>query len=274
MQCRLLKVSRSAYYDWLQNPNAGLSVQEQNLRNRIKASFKSSKETYGSRRIAAELRGEGLEIGRYRVRRVMKELGLQVKRKRRFVNTTDSKHSLPVAANVLDREFNPHRPNEAWAGDITYIWTREGWLYLSVLIDLFSRRVVGWGLSHRIDTQLTLDALRMAIGQRRPPAGLIHHTDRGSQYASLAYQAAMARMGMVPSMSRKGNCWDNAVVERFFSSLKREWISDRFFWTRSQAAATVKDYILMHYNPVRLHSTLGYMSPNDFENKARQARAA
>ena len=263
--CRLLGVQRSAYYDWRDRPGQVIPAEELALRRRMKALFKASRDSLGSRTMARKLREEGFEIGRDRTRRLMKALSLEVRAKRKYKATTDSKHQLPVAENVLNRQFNPTRPNQAWGADITYLWTQEGWVYLAVVIDLYSRRVVGWAMDRRMKKALVIRALLMAINLRNLPPGLIHHSDRGSQYASRAYQKLLAQHGMVCSMSRKGNCWDNAPVERFFSSLKREWTGDRLYRTRKEAIADVREYVAVYYNAQRLHSTLGYKTPMDYE---------
>jgi transposase InsO family protein len=265
--CRLLDVRRSSYYDWRKRSAKVIPADELALRRRMKALFKASRESLGSRRMAKQLRAEGFEIGRERTRKLMKALGLQVKQKRKYKITTDSKHHLPVADNVLDRQFRPTGPNQAWGTDISYLWTQEGWLYLAVVIDLYSRRVVGWAMDRRMKKALVIRALMMAVNLRRPPAGLIHHSDRGSQYASRDYQKLLKQHGLVTSMSRKGNCWDNAPVERFFSSLKREWTGDRLYRTRHEAIADVREYVAVYYNSRRLHSTLGYKTPLDYEKK-------
>jgi len=264
-QCRLLGVSQSAYYDWLNRPCKIIPAEELALRRRMKAMFAASRESLGSRTMMENLREEGFEIGRERTRNLMKALKLKVKQKRKFKVTTDSKHNLPTAENVLDRQFSPLAPNQAWGTDITYLWTQEGWLYLAVVIDLYSRRVVGWAMDRRMKKALVIRALMMAINLRKPSPGLIHHSDRGSQYASHDYQKLLKQHGMIPSMSRKGNCWDNAPVERFFSSLKREWTGDRLYRTRQQAMADVREYVAVYYNARRLHSTLGYKTPLDYE---------
>jgi putative transposase len=238
---------------------------------RVKAIHERTGGVYGSRRMARELRAEGFDVGRCQARSLMREAGIEVRRKRRFKLTTDSRHRLPVAENLLDRQFDVSAPNQVWGADITYLWTSEGWLYLAVVIDLYARRVVGWALSDRIQAGLVCDALRMAIGRRRPPPRLIHHSDRGSQYAGQAYQDLLREHGLVPSMSRKGNCWDNAPVERFFGSLKRERTDLRLFATRDEARSCVVDYIEMFYNSQRRHSYLGYVSPAEFEAKANAA---
>lgn len=263
--CRLLEVQRSAYYDWRDQPGKVISVQELAMRLRMKELFAASRSSLGSRTMMQNLRLEGFEIGRDRTRRLMKRLDLKVKQKRKYKVTTDSKHQLPVAQNVLNREFSPHAPNQAWGTDITYLWTQQGWIYLAVVIDLYSRRVVGWCMDRRMKKALVIRALMMAVNLRKPPPGLIHHSDRGSQYASHAYQKLLQQYGMICSMSRKGNCWDNAPVERFFSSLKREWTGNRLYRTRFEAIADVREYVAVYYNSRRLHSTLGYTTPMDYE---------
>jgi len=263
--CRLLGVPRSAYYDWRERPGRVIPPEELAIRQRMKALFRASRGSLGSRTLARKLREEGFEIGRDRTRRLMKALNLRVKPKRKYKATTDSKHRLPVAENVLNRRFNPTGPNQVWGVDITYLWSQEGWVYLAVVIDLYSRRVVGWAMDRRMKKALVIRALLMAINLRKPPPGLIHHSDRGSQYASHAYQKLLKQHGMIPSMSRKGNCWDNAPVERFFSSLKREWTGDRLYRTRQEAIADVREYVAVYYNAQRLHSTLGYKTPLDYE---------
>ncbi len=213
------------------------------------------------------LRKEGFEIGRYKVRKLMKKLGLVVKRKKRFVLTTDSKHWLPLAGNLLDRQFSPEKPDQVWTTDITYIWTLQGWVYLAVVMDLHSRRIVGWSLDRTMETALVARALTMAVNLRSPPGGLLHHSDRGSQYASHEYQKLLKQYGMVCSMSRKGNCWDNAPTECFFSSLKREWLTGNVYPTRESAATDVRAYIAW-YNASRPHMTLASMAPMEYEKCA------
>ena len=265
MLCRVIGVKRSPYYDWKARGGKVVGPEELVLRRRMKALFAESRQSLGSRRMSKKLVAEGFEIGRYRARRLMKVMSLVVKAKRKYKVTTDSKHRLPVAENVLNREFSPASPNQAWGTDITYLWTQEGWIYLAVVIDLYSRRVVGWSMDRRMTKALVVRALIMAVSLRKPPPGLIHHSDRGSQYASHAYQALLRQYGMIASMSRKGNCWDNAPVERFFSSLKREWTGDQLYRTRQAAIADVREYVAVYYNSKRLHSTLGYKTPLDFE---------
>ena len=263
--CRLLGVQRSTYYDWRDQPGKVIPPAELALRRRMKELFMASRGSLGSRTMMRNVRKEGFEIGRDRTRRLMKAMNLTVRQKRKYKVTTDSKHQLPVAENVLNRQFSPPAPNQAWGTDITYLWTQQGWIYLAVVIDLYARRVVGWSMDRHMTKALVIRALMMAINLRKPPRGLIHHSDRGSQYASHAYQALLKQHGMICSMSRNGNCWDNSPVERFFSSLKREWTGDRLYKTRHQAIADVREYVAVYYNAKRLHSTLGYKTPMDYE---------
>lgn len=211
-----------------------------------------------------QLRKEGFQVGRYRIRLLMKKLGLPVKRKRRFVLTTDSKHSCQIAPNILDRQFNPKKPDQVWTTDITYIWTFQGWLYLAVVIDLYSRRVIGWSMDKQMKQSLVIRALLMAINLRTSFEGLIHHSDRGSQHASHTYQQLLKRHGMVCSMSRKGNCWDNSPTERFFGSLKREWLTGNVYQTREFAIADTHAY-MRYYNSQRIHTEIGDVKPVEFE---------
>lgn len=276
--CRILGVTRSGFYAWEARGPSDRAIDDQKLALEITAIYKASDETYGSPRVHAELLAKGLEVSRKRVARMMREMGLRSRRKRRFKATTDSGHKLPVADNVLDRQFEVDAPDVAWVTDITYVWTDEGWLYLAAILDLFSRRVVGHAMSERIDRALALDALRDAVGRRVPDAGLLHHSDRGSQYASNDYQSALTERGITCSMSRKGNCWDNAVAESFFATLKTECIYARRFATRAEAREAIFHFIEVFYNRQRRHSTLGYVSPMEFElnfieeNKNREYR--
>lgn len=229
---------------------------------------------YGSRRISKRLRSQGHNVGRFRARSLMKKAGISVKHRRKFRITTNSRHNLPVASNLLNRNFQPARPDAVWCSDITYLWTMEGWLYLAVVIDLFSRKVVGWAMSGKMKTSLVTEALSMAYWRRKPGQGLIHHSDRGSQYAGCEYQNPLGAYGMICSMSRKGNCWDNAVVESFFHILKTEWTADMLYRNRNDARSDVIRYIEMFYNSHRLHSYLEYKNPNDFEKSFMLAKAA
>lgn len=266
--CAVMRVSRSGFYDYLNrdtsenNKGSGKAA----LMNRIKEIFPEYRDSCGSRRMVKHLRDEGYEIGRYKVRRIMRQLGLIAKTPKRFKLTTDSKHSFPVAANVLDRKFDVESPNRVWTTDISYVWTFEGWLYLAVVMDLHSRQIVGWAMNERMKKQLVMDALAMAYWKRKPPKGLLHHSDRGSQYACHDYQKQLVNYGMIPSMSRKGNCWDNAPTERFFRSLKSERLTGLRFFTRNEARNEILDYITF-YNSIRLHSTLGYLSPMAYEKE-------
>jgi transposase InsO family protein len=234
----------------------------------VAAIFDENKRRYGSQRILRELRGNGVRIGRHRVRRLMHQIGLRARRRRRWVRTTDSRHSHPIAANLLARNFTVDAPNRAWVADITYLPTKTGWLYLAVVIDLFSRAVVGWSMSRRIDGKLTLDALDSALFHRRPEAGLIAHSDRGTQYAATEYQERLQQHGLICSMSRKGDCWDNAVAESFFATLKVELLGDDVFADQATAQKIVFEYIETYYNRRRRHSTLGYVSPAAYEEAA------
>jgi transposase InsO family protein len=228
---------------------------------------KRTRGRYGSPRVHRELRAKGRRVSKKRVERVMREHGIRGKMKRRFRRTTDSNHTDAIAPNVLARQFEPSTPNQVWAGDVTYVATDEGWAYLAVLIDLFSRRVVGWAISASNDTALALAALERALRGRPVPVGLVHHTDRGSPYASDEYRQALATRGMVASMSRRGDCWDNAVAESFFATLRVELVDDEDYPTRAIAVASIGDYIEGFYNLVRLHSHIGYVSPIQFELK-------
>jgi transposase InsO family protein len=260
--CRVLDVSRSGYYA---------------ARNRVKtpvvcattvhlrAAFNASQRSYGSRRLVSTLQGQDIKIGRYKVRRLMREADLKPVWKKKFVNTTDSNHDLPVAENLLNRQFNPPKPNLAWTSDITYIHTRTGWLYLAVVMDLYSRKIIGWAMNATMHTELVSRALLMAIGQRQPAAGLLLHSDRGSQYASHEYQRLLKQNGIICSMSRKGNCWDNAVMERFFLNLKMERVWQRDYANQLEAVKDITEYIVGFYNCIRLHSTLGNLPPMVYE---------
>ena len=263
--CDVLKVRRSGFYAWQGREVSDRAQEDTRLAVEVRAVYREHKGRYGSPRVWRALRERGRRICRHRIARLMREQQLQARRRRRFVRTTDSNHSLPTPPNVLARAFRVSASNRGWVADVTYLRTREGWLYLAVLLDLYSRRVVGWAMSEHNDEPLTLAALRMALAQRQPGRGLVHHSDRGTTYASGTYQDVLARHGVVCSMSRKGNCWDNAVVESFFSSLKFECGDGEPFSSRDSARRQVTDYILSFYNPTRLHSYLGYRSPMEFE---------
>jgi putative transposase len=271
--CLVLNVSASGFHEWLGRGKSRREIEDARLVEGIVKVFGESKETYGVRRVRRQLMADGEVCSRRRVRRLMRKYGIRPRTRRKFRVTTDSKHCMPVADNLLSRRFISAGPNQAWVSDVTYIWTLEGWLYLATVIDLHSRIVVGWSMSERIDRILVLDALWMAINRRNPGAGLIHHSDRGSQYASDDYQKLLTGHGMRCSMSRKGDCWDNAVAESFFGSLKTELVHHRVYRTREEARRDIFEYIEVFYNRVRLHSTLGYLSPVQFET-AVLAKAA
>jgi len=245
-----------------------------NLLSKVREIHKQSKGSYGSRRMSKRLGELGYDVGRHRARSLMKKADVSYKRRKKFRRTTDSKHNFPVAKNLLERNFTAHAPDTIWCADISYLWTIEGWLYLAVVMDLYSRKIVGWAMSHSLETPLVKEALTMAYWQRKPGRGLIHHSDRGSQYASYDYQNLLNTYGMKCSMSRKGDCWDNAVVESFFRSLKTERTDDVVYRRRDEARGDVFDYIEMFYNSNRLHSYLGYKTPNEFERNSKLAEAA
>lgn len=263
--CSVMRVSTSAYYAWAKQPKAagqakGTLVFDQQIRQ----IFEDSKQTYGSRRIADELKKSGIPAGRHKVRSAMVRLGLQVRYPKRFQVTTDSNHSEAVSPNLLDRQFDVAAPNRVWTTDITYVWTLEGWLYVAIVVDLFSRQVVGWAAGGHMRADLCVKALQMAFWRRKPPPGLLHHSDQGSQYASAEYREHLGLMKMRQSMSRKGNCWDNSPTERVFRSLKHEQLNHERFKTREAAKLSVIDYFAF-YNGRRSHSKLGYQTPLDFE---------
>lgn len=275
--CRVLRVSKAGYYAWVarqQRPPSRRATEAAALTAAIRAVHRDSGRTYGSPRVHRELRAQGRRHGEKRVARVMRVEGLRAKTTRRFRVTTESAHAHPVAPNVLARQFtvaaNP-TPDRVWVGDITYLSTREGWLYLAVVLDLASRRVIGWAMRHTLDGALTRDALGMALRRRRPAPGVLHHTDRGSQYAAHEYQALLAAHAMTGSMSRSGDCWDNAVAESFFATLKRELADGADWRTRDEARTAVFQYIETWYNRRRRHSALGYRSPEQYEQELRAA---
>ena len=268
--CKVLGVSESGYFAWKGRPACRRQREDMVLLAHVRSAFALSNGTYGSPRMTHELRDQGLQIGRRRTARLMRDNGLKARQKRRFKRTTDSEHAWPIAPNLIDQDFAATAPNQKWGADISYVWTREGWLYLAVVIDLFSRRVVGWSVDDRLHRSLALAALRRALAIRRPAPGLIHHSDRGSQYCSIDYQAELRRHGLQISMSGKGNCYDNAMVETFFKTLKAELVWRTVFLTRAEAAASIGRYIDSFYNPVRRHSALDFVSPAAFERQAAQ----
>jgi len=269
--CALLDVSPSGYYAWRSRKPSRRQLDDMVFLAHIRAHFAASRRTYGSPRMHVELSEEGLAIGRHRVARLMSENGLRANQKRRFKRTTDSDHGGPVAANLIVQNFACNGPNQKWGADISYIWTAEGWLYLAIVLDFHSRRIVGWATSDRLKRDLALRALQRAITMRQPPPGLIHHSDRGSQYCSDDYQRLVKNAGMVASMSGKGNCYDNAIVETVFKTIKSELIWRTSFQTRHQADKSIGNYIDGFYNPVRRHSALGFKSPIRFEAETAMA---
>jgi putative transposase len=265
IQCEALGVSRSGYYAWRGRPEAPRVKADAELVVEIKVAHKTGRGAYGSPRVHRELRANGRRVGKKRVERLMRQEGIVAKKKRRFRRTTDSNHPDPIAPNILARDFEVALPNTAWVTDVTYVWTHEGWLYLAAILDLYSRRVVGWAASACNDRALALDALARATSTRKPAAGLLHHSDRGSVYASGDYGDALTKIGAIKSMSRKGDCWDNAVAESFFATIKGEMIDHEEYETRAEAIAAIDDYIDAFYNTRRRHSTIGYVSPIEFE---------
>jgi transposase InsO family protein len=272
--CAALDVSRSGYYAWKGRPASARAQADERLGVEIVAIHHRSRRTYGSPRVHADLRAKGRRVGKKRVARLMSEKGIAAQRKRRFRRTTDSNHDGPIAPNLLERNFVQGAPNKVWVTDVTYIFTAEGWLYLAAMLDLYSRRVVGWATSDTNDRFLALDALYQALRARRPRAGLMHHSDRGSPYASEDYRNALRDRGITASMSRTGDCWDNAVAESFFASLKGELVDHERYATRAAAVASIGDYIERFYNTERRHSHLGYVSPIEFELRSQTAAIA
>ena len=267
VQCEVLEVSRSGYYAWRGRAPSPRAAEDAKIILEIKAAHGAARGVYGSPRMHRELRAKGRCVGRKRVERLMRQQGIVARRKRRFRKTTDSNHPDPIAPNVLARGFKVELPNTAWVTDVTYVWTHEGWLYLAAILDLFSRRVVGWSVSSNNDRGLALSALEQATVARAPAEGIVHHSDRGSVYASGDYGEALTSIGAVKSMSRKGDCWDNAVAESFFATIKGEMIDHEVYFTKSAAITAISEYIDDFYNPYRRHSSLNYMSPIEFELK-------
>jgi putative transposase len=267
--CEVLEVTRSGYYAWVDRPVSPKKIADARLLLEIKAALVRGRGAYGSPRVHRELRSHGIRVGKKRIERLMRDNGLEGRQKRRFVHTTDSRHEHPIAPNVLERQFDVDQANQAWVGDVTYIPTAQGWLYLAVLLDLFSRRVVGWATSAINDRDLALSALNQALRARRPPAGLVHHTDRGSPYASDDYRRVLAAHAITASMSRTGDCYDNAVAESFFATLKAEHVDHEDFATRELGTASIGDYIEAFYNCARRHSHVGYVSPIEFELRSQ-----
>jgi putative transposase len=265
--CRVMEVSTSAYYAWTKQPEISeKTVQTTRLEAKVHELFDEFRQSYGSRRLSDELRKAGFAIGRYQTRTLMKRLGLQVRYPKKFKVTTDSNHNEAISPNRLNRKFDVIAPNKVWTTDITYVWTLEGWLYVAIVMDLFSRQIVGWAIDDHMRTSLCTSALQMAYWRRKPAPGLLHHSDRGSQYASDEYRKQLKIMKMTQSMSRKGNCWDNSPTERFFRSMKYEQLNYERFKTKEHAKLSVIDY-LAFYNGKRSHSKLGYQSPIIFERE-------
>jgi transposase InsO family protein len=272
--CEVLGASPSAYYEWEREQESAHARRDSELLAQIRSLFARFKGRYGAPRIHAELAKVGMNVSRKRVARLMREAGIRAKGAKKYKATTDSKHTLPVAPNLLERQFTTEGPNEAWVSDITYLWTRQGWMYLAVIIDLFSRRVVGWSIDERMTADLVCSALDNAVAKRQPGPELLFHSDRGSQYASRSFRRRLWRHRMVQSMSRKGNCWDNAVAESFFASLKKELVRDFVFESRAAARSAVFEYIEVFYNRQRAHSLLNYATPESFEACAENTNAA
>ncbi len=274
--CEVLRVSRSGYYAWLGRGASARELDDDRLVVEIKAAHSTGRGNYGSPRVHRALRKSGRRVGRKRVARLMRREGIVARRRKKFCITTDSKHPDPIAPNVLKREFAVARPNTVWVTDVTYVWTLQGWLYLAAILDLCSRRVVGWATSAHNDRELALAALGSAYVTRRPRPGLLHHSDRGSVYASADYRERLTSFSMIASMSRKGDCWDNAVAESFFATIKGEMLDHATFETHAEATSAIADYVDSFYNVQRLHSSIGYLSPVEFElrlnlNKIREA---
>lgn len=270
--CEVMQVSRSGFYAWIKRAPSARAWDDEALLKNIKSVFEDSRKTYGSPRVHASLRKDGHRVGVNRVCRLMCQNGLAARSSRKFrCTTTQSDPNDPVTHNTLDRNFEANRPNQKWVTDVTFVPTDEGWLFLAPMIDLFNREVVGWAMGDRNDTALTLRALDMALKTHRPPVGLLHHSDRGSNYTAAAYRAELSNRGIECSMSRRANCWDNSVAESFFATIKKELIHHCHFETRRQAAAAIFEYITAFYNRVRLHSLLGYTSPAEFRQAALAA---
>ena len=271
LMCRALTVSSAGYYAWRSRPESNRAVSTRTLLSAIRMIHRASRETYGSPSIWDALLKQGHCVGEHRVARLMRQAGIRAKTVKKWRTTTQSHHLFPVAANILNRQFTVESPNRVWAGDITYVWTAEGWLYLAVVLDLYSRVVIGWAMGTRLTGDLVQHALTMALQPRTPTRELLHHSDRGSQYAATSYPQLLATHGITVSMSRKGNCWDNACVESFFGTLKRELVYHRHYATREEAKQDIFEYIEVFYNRMRRHSTLGYDSPAEFEARTAVA---
>jgi transposase InsO family protein len=272
--CKVLQVSRHGYYAWKKRARAASCERDKVLLNKIMDAYSSGRGTYGYRRVYSYLSEKGVGCSLGTVRRIMHNHGIFRKASRKYKHTTDSNHNLPVAPNLLNREFSVDAPNKVWVSDITYVWTLGGWLYLAVFIDLFHRKVVGWSMNTRMSRKLVIDAFDMAYANCYPKPGLMVHSDRGSQYASVEFRKKIEKLGFKQSMSRKGDCWDNAVAESFFATLKTELIYRKKYKNISDARRSIFSYVEGYYNRERIHSSLGYMSPEQFENKYKLGVAA
>lgn len=263
--CDVLGVSKSGYYVWKKRPKSQQKIRKEKLTAQIKHEYLDSRKNYGSPKITKKLNKKGIKVSQKTVTRIMKENNIRSKTVKKYKATTNSKHHLPIYPNLLRQQFKVNHPGEVWVGDITYIWTREGWLYLASIMDLYSRRIIGWAMGDRMTKELVITALKRAIITQRPKPGLIHHSDRGSQYASKDYQQVLRQYGMITSMSRKGNCYDNACIESFHGVIKKELIFHENYHTRDQAKRSIFGYIVSFYNYKRIHSTINYHSPLEFE---------
>ena len=270
-QCEALGVSRSGFHAWLNRPRSARALTDEAIMPKVRSSFVASSRTYGARRVWRDVLADGVSCGLHKIERLMQGEALRARPRRRGLPKDEGERSVSPASNVLDRQFTAERPNQKWIADFTYIWTAEGWLYVAAVIDLFSRRVVGWSMKAEMNAQLVADALVMAIWRRGKPDALLHHSDQGSQYTSQQFQTLMSDNGVTCSMSRSGNVWDNAAMESFFSSLKTERVRRQVYRTRDAARADVFDYIERFYNTIRRHSTIGYLSPVEFEQRAALA---
>ena len=268
--CQALAISPAGYYAWASRGESPRGAENRALVTAIRVIHAESRQTYGSPRVYATLRAQGRRVGEPRVARLMRAHAIRAKMVKKWRATTDSAHAHPVAPNTLHRQFAVAEPNRVWAGDITYVWTAEGWLYLAIVLDLYSRRAIAWAMGSRLTEALAHDALTMALGHRPPAEGLLHHTDRGAPYAAAAYQARLRSQGITVSMSRRANCWDNAVVESFFHTLKTELVHHRRYRTRAEAKQDIFEWLEVFYNGARRHSTLGYRSPAEFEAMAKR----
>lgn len=268
LMCQALNVSKSGYWEWRKRDKFPRETKKNDLVEKIVKVHQGSRKTYGSPRVFKVLKGMGEKCSKATIERLMRENGIHAKMRRKFKATTNSKHDYPVAKNVIKRDFNVKAPNRLWCTDITYLWTVEGWLYLAVILDTFSRKIVGWAMNDKMTQALVADALKMAVNRQKPKPGLIHHSDRGSQYAADDYQKMLKKYGMICSMSRKGDCWDNAMAESFFHTLKIEHVYHEQFKTRCEAKTSVFEWIEVFYNRKRIHSAIGFMSPECYERGA------